>query len=232
MLSQTGDKKTSKDRHLYTCLADEILSYIETERIQSGERIPSERRLAEIFSTSRTSVREAVRILENKNILEVQIGNGMYLKPQLPTSIYRIELWKIDYMEMLEIKTVLEIHVLEELCAYIDPSSIRPIEEALLQLEIGYQNGIYDQAADILFHKRIRDSSKNQTLKQLLDGLTSKLDDYAGKMDESKRSHYWYDTIPYHRVLLEGIKEHNAGKAVTAFRNIYELDKQTLNGEN
>ena len=75
MPAETTETKPVRNGVLYMRLADEILAYIRDNHIQSGERIPSERRLAELFSTSRTSVREAVRVLQNKNILEVQIGN-------------------------------------------------------------------------------------------------------------------------------------------------------------
>ena len=94
---------------LYMRLADDILSYIRETQIRPGMRIPSERKLAEMFHTSRASVREAVRILHNKGIIDIQVGNGMYLKETLSEDACKIELWKIDYMEVLDIKTVLHI---------------------------------------------------------------------------------------------------------------------------
>ena len=66
MPAETTETKPVRNGVLYMRLADEILAYIRDNHIQSGERIPSERRLAELFSTSRTSVREAVRVLQNK----------------------------------------------------------------------------------------------------------------------------------------------------------------------
>ena len=60
-----------KDQSLYTRLADEIFNYIKSNRIKNGERIPSERKLAELFSSSRATVREAIRILENRGIIEI-----------------------------------------------------------------------------------------------------------------------------------------------------------------
>lgn len=229
MLTEKTGKKTARDGLLYMRLADEILAYIRENHIQNGERIPSERKLAEMFSTSRTSVREAVRILQNKNILEVQIGNGMFLKSELPETTYHIELWKIDYMELLDIKTILEFQIIAELCEYIPPAELRSIEMALRRLEAGYNKGIFDQYADTLFHQRIRGCSKNQTLIQLLDNLIMKLDEYGTQMEEMKRG--WYETIPLHRDLLEAIKAHDVEKAREAFYGIYELDKKALDSQ-
>lgn len=217
--------------YLYVNLADEIMQYIRKENIRPGERIPSERNLAEYFSTSRASVREAVRILENNNILDIQIGNGMFVKAGASPEIYQIEVWKIDYLEILDVRAILELHIIEELCRYIPSESLCLSEEALRQLEDGYRRGFFDQSADLIFHKRLRAASSNQTLIQLLEGLVAKLDSYARQLDEATSFKYWYGTVPYHRRMLDGIKEHDVEKARRAFNRIYELDKKALSGD-
>lgn len=217
---------SAKGGVLYMRLADDLLSYIRKAEIQPGMRIPSERKLAEMFHTSRTSVREAVRILQNKGILEVQIGNGMYLKEKLSGEAYMIELWKIDYIEILDIKTTLEFHIIEEMCTYVAPADLLAIEMALKLLEKGYAQGIYDQQADTLFHKRIRACCNNQTLVQLIDNLLLKLDAYG--IGEEEFDRFWYDTVPYHRALYEAIVAHNVKKAHEAFYTIADIDKAAL----
>lgn len=211
---------------LYMRLADDILSYIRETQIRPGMRIPSERKLAEMFHTSRASVREAVRILHNKGIIDIQVGNGMYLKETLSEDACKIELWKIDYMEVLDIKTVLEFHIIEELCRYVGPAELLAIESALKKLEQGYAQGIYDQPADTLFHKRIRVCSTNTTMVQLIDNLLQTLDSYGMGMDEFDK--YWFTTVPYHRTLYTAIVEHNVEKAKEAYYTIARLDKEAL----
>lgn len=207
-------------------LADDILSFIKRTDIKPGMRIPSERKLAEMFHTSRTSVREAVRILQNKGIVEIQIGNGMYLREDIPEETCMIELWKTDYMEILDIKTTLEFHIIEELCSYAAPGDLMAIEAALRQLEKGYAQGIYDQPADALFHKRVRICSGNQTLIQLIDNLLLQLDAYG--IGEEEFNKFWLDTVPYHRDLYEAILQHDVKKAHDAFYMICEIDKAAL----
>ena len=226
MPANTTERNSEGGGVLYMRLADEILAYIREKQIQSGERIPSERQLAQMFSTSLASVREAVRILQNKNILEVQIGNGMFVKSGLVQGAFHIELWKIDYMELLELKTLLEHSIIARLCEYISPADLYAIEQALLALEKGYANGVFDQKADYLFHQRIRGCSENLTLVQLLDSLLVKLDEYGKQMEVQSR--VWYDTIPLHRELYEAIRDHDAEKAHATFYSIYEMDKRAL----
>ena len=219
-----------KDQLLYTRLADEIFDYIRSNNIKSGERIPSERKLAEIFSSSRATVREAIRILENKGIIEIQIGNGMYLKENLNQDLYRIELWKVDYMEMMEVKTVLDDHIIQELCEYLPIENLLGIEEALVRLEQGYEYGFFDLEADNQFHRRMRACCKNKTLIQLAENMTMKLDEYGNRIDPARK--VWQaDTIPLHRELLNGIKNRDYQKARAAHYAIYEMDKVILKGK-
>ena len=218
-----------KDQSLHTRLADEILNYIKNNHIKSGERIPSERKLAELFSSSRATVREAIRILENKKIIEIQIGNGMYLKEDLHRDYYRIELWKTDYMEILEVKMLLEMQIIKELCEYLPVENSLGIEEALGKLEQGYEYGIFDLEADNLFHRRLRQCGSNKMLIQLVDNMTAKLDEYGNRIDVTRK--IWFDTIPYHREMLNGIRNRDYQKAVDAYMAIYEMDKMILKGK-
>ncbi|MCI8591359.1 MAG: FadR family transcriptional regulator [Lachnospiraceae bacterium] len=226
MPAETTEKKPVRNGVLYMRLADEILAYIRDNHIRSGERIPSERRLAEIFSTSRASIREAVRVLQNKNILEVQIGNGMFVKSGLTEGTIHIELWKIDYMEILELKTLLEYSIIAQLCEYISPADLHAIEQSLTPLERAYARGVFDQKADYQFHQKIRSCCKNLTLVQLLDNLLVKLDEYSKEMAVQRRA--WYHTVPLHRELYEAIRDHDVERAHTVFYEIFEIDKRAL----
>lgn len=226
MPAETTETKPGKNGVLYMRLADEILAYIRDNHIQSGERIPSERKLAEMFSTSRASIREAVRVLQNKNILEVQIGNGMFVKSGLTEGTIHIELWKIDYMEILELKTLLEYSIIAQLCEYISPADLHAIEQSLVPLEKAYERGVFDQKADYRFHQRIRSCCRNLTLVQLLDNLVIKLDEYSRQMDIQWLA--WYHTVPLHRELYEAIRDHDVERAHGAFYGIFEIDKRAL----
>ena len=224
MPEETTETKPVRNGVLYMRLADEILAYIRDNHIQSGERIPSERRLAELFSTSRTSVREAVRVLQNKNILEVQIGNGMFVKSGLTEGT--IQLWKIDYMEILELKTLLEYSIIAKLCEYISPADLHAIEQSLAPLEKAYEKGVFDQKADYRFHQKIRSCCRNLTLVQLVDNLVIKLDEYSKQMEVQRRA--WYHTVPLHRELYKAIRDHDVERAHTVFYEIFEIDKRAL----
>ncbi|MFZ7102337.1 MAG: FadR/GntR family transcriptional regulator [Peptococcaceae bacterium] len=60
-------------------VANQIKSKIISGHYAIGERIPNENQIAEILKVSRNTVREAIKILISKNILEIKRGNGTYV---------------------------------------------------------------------------------------------------------------------------------------------------------
>lgn len=61
-------------------LPELIIKFICDNNLSQGEVLPSERKLSEIFSASRNSIRESLRQLEAQNILEIRPGSGCYIK--------------------------------------------------------------------------------------------------------------------------------------------------------
>ena len=66
-------------KRLYEDILQQLLDYIKETNLQPGEKLPTERELAEGFGTSRGTLREAFRILENNGYIESRQGGGRYL---------------------------------------------------------------------------------------------------------------------------------------------------------
>ena len=67
-------------RRLYEQLAARLLDYVEVTGLGVGDRLPSERDLAQALQVSRASVRQATVALEVRGTLEVRHGDGIYLR--------------------------------------------------------------------------------------------------------------------------------------------------------
>ena len=59
---------------------DDLMAYILNTPVQIGEKLPNEFELGEMFQVGRSTVREAVKSLVTKGILEVRRGDGTYVK--------------------------------------------------------------------------------------------------------------------------------------------------------
>lgn len=58
---------------------DELMTYILKKPVQIGEKLPNEFELGEMFQVGRSTIREAVKSLATKGILEVRRGDGTYV---------------------------------------------------------------------------------------------------------------------------------------------------------
>ncbi len=74
--------KKAKQNRIFQDVVDQIQVAILDGQVSAGERLPSERDLCEMFQTSRGTLREALRILEQKSLIEIRLGvnGGAYVK--------------------------------------------------------------------------------------------------------------------------------------------------------
>jgi DNA-binding FadR family transcriptional regulator len=68
--------QTAKSTKIFENVVDQIQEAILEGRLKAGQTLPSERELKEIFNVSRGSLREALRVLENKGLIEIRLGVG------------------------------------------------------------------------------------------------------------------------------------------------------------
>ena len=66
--------KKPKQNRIFQHVVDEIQSAILDGRIKAGDQLPSEMKLKEMFETSRGSIREALRVLEQKGLIDIKTG--------------------------------------------------------------------------------------------------------------------------------------------------------------
>lgn len=210
---------------LYVKIADAIMEYIRDNHLKSGDKLPSERVLAQEFSTSRNSVREALRVLEKDQVIEVKTGKGTFITSNEAKDSFYMKVWKVNYGEFLEVRRILDLHIIRSLCGTITPEQIEAVEEPLQKLEEGRMFGKFLQHEDYLFHSRLCHFCSNSTLEQILDNIRVLLKQYGQEMENTG---LWIDTIPYHRDMLEAIKKNKPFAAEQAYDKIYQIDKNVL----
>ncbi len=64
-------------RKLYELIAEQLLTQISERRLRPGDPIPTERELTHLYRAGRSSVREALRMLESKGVIEA-VGGGSF----------------------------------------------------------------------------------------------------------------------------------------------------------
>jgi len=66
-------KKATKSR-VFQDVVDQVQEAILSGRLRAGDRLPAEREMVDMFQTSRGTLREALRVLENKGLIEIRLG--------------------------------------------------------------------------------------------------------------------------------------------------------------
>src|SRR3989337_2355685 len=69
-----------KSTRIYEEIVRQVKQMIAEGRLKSGDQLPPERDLAEKFMVSRTSVREALRALQSRGLIEIRAGEGAFVR--------------------------------------------------------------------------------------------------------------------------------------------------------
>ena len=158
--------------------ADRIRQLIERQ-YKPGDRIPAEMELAEFLGVSRTTIREAVKILCSRNILEIRRGHGTFVceNPGLPADPFGSkdmdeEQLKADIFEM---SLLLEPELVRLAARKASDESIARMKEIHREMEDRlkrYAEGEYIpmkefRKLDIAFHKAVIEGCENQIISDL-----------------------------------------------------------------
>lgn len=68
-----------KRTDVFQTIIQHITNFLDSKQIKPGERLPSERELASMLNVSRTSVRQALKVLESSGRIETRVGSGTFL---------------------------------------------------------------------------------------------------------------------------------------------------------
>lgn len=107
--------KPIEKKSLYLKISDSIYRYIQMNNLQPGDKLPSERDMSSMLQTSRNSVREALRILEDRGLIYVKTGSGVFINnPYGENNSLTIQLTNCTLTEMVRLASDnLYSHVLD-----------------------------------------------------------------------------------------------------------------------
>jgi GntR family uxuAB operon transcriptional repressor len=156
----------------YQKLALQIIELIAQDEFATGERLPSERALAERFDVSRTSVREAIIALELQGAVEVRGGSGIYVA-QLPAQRAPVFMPATGPgpFEVLRARCLIESEIASVAAVTRTDADLDRIFAALAAMREHMDDKLANESADRLFHLRIAESTGNSVLLQMVTAL-------------------------------------------------------------
>ena len=159
----------------YQRLAARIAGLITEGEFKAGDRLPSERALADRFGVSRTLVREAIIVLEIQGNVEVRGGSGIYICAPSPGAVPAASAYTLSPgpgpFELLRARSLIESEIASVAAENRKDSDIDRIYAALAAMREHMQDKAANEAADRLFHLRIAESTGNSVLLQMVTAL-------------------------------------------------------------
>jgi GntR family transcriptional repressor for pyruvate dehydrogenase complex len=156
----------------------QIEALIVDGRLKPGDRLPSERELADQLGVSRTVVREAVRALVAKSLLEVQAGSGTIVRrpsaesvAQSMTLFLRADQQYLDYDKVHEVRRVLEVEIAGLAAQRRNAEDLAEMEKVLREAAEIESDRKHFAKNDVAFHAALADATHNKLFGLLLDSI-------------------------------------------------------------
>jgi GntR family transcriptional repressor for pyruvate dehydrogenase complex len=205
-------------RRLYEQLAARLLDYVEVTGLEVGDRLPSERDLAEALRVSRASVRQATVALEVRGTLEVRHGDGIYLRSLPSDSGHLMELMTQRHRlpAILEAREALETQLAALAAARRAETDLASMDRALSVMATDIEAGGFGEEGDRLFHEAVTRAARSPLLADFMAAL-------AVPISETRRSSLGEPGRPprslrAHRRILEAIRRGDVPGARQAMR--------------
>ncbi len=202
-------------------VADDILSMITIDKkYKAGDKLPNENELSSELQISRTTLREAIRILVAHNVLEIRRGKGTFVKDNDNLDegfdLQTLTCIKPDVRDLYEMRLIFEPQ-----CAYYaakratDKELERIIYYGRLEEELILKNQDRTEVEQA-FHKSIAKATHNEFMNRLMPILYQAID--KGVHLSDKNDEIVQNTLNDHRMIMDFLAKRDAEGAKTAMR--------------
>lgn len=201
-------------------VADNILSMITIEkRFSVGDKLPNELDLSEELNVSRTTLREAIRILVALDILEIQRGKGTYVKENAfkkQQDLEQLSNIKVNAKDLYEMRLIFEPEAAYYAALRATDSEIKRIIEFGKKVEKEISNHQDRTDDEHSFHKAIAQATHNEFMNKLMPILYQAISKGVYLFLQSDKA--IEDTINDHRMIMEFLEQRNAEGAKNAMK--------------
>jgi len=205
-------------------VAEQIAEQILSGHLKALEQLPPERDLAAQFGVSRNAVREAVKILQARGLVEIKQGCGTIVTgdPSMPVRQAYSDAMKgekdVEY-KLLEMRIGLETHVASLAAQRATTRAVQKLTENLREFEAHVDDLERCAELDISFHNLVAESSQNKLFSLMLAPLAEMLLEYRRR---SLRRGDRKTVIEHHKAVIEAIESKDP--AVASERMRYHLE--------
>jgi GntR family transcriptional repressor for pyruvate dehydrogenase complex len=173
--------RTVKTSRLFEQIVKQVEDSVLSGQLKPGDQLPAERDLAQRFGVSRTAVREAVKTLREKGLVEAYSGRGTFVTNGTSQAIRQsLDLMiRINQQEgsahLAELRQVVEPEIAALAASRIDEQLLSTMREAVAIMDRSLQNPEAFVEADLDFHLALAEAVGNPLILSLLDSIVGLL---------------------------------------------------------
>ena len=162
---------------LYEQIVSQIEQRIVAGDLKVGDQLPSEHELAQQFAVSRTAVREAIKALRQRGLVEIRHGRGTFITNGTTNTI-RSSLGmlmklggKNGSMKLVEVREILEPEIAALAATRITNEYVTTMREAVVIMDTALDNVDVFVEADLDFHLALAEGTANPFIPILMDSI-------------------------------------------------------------
>jgi len=226
---------------LYESAVDQIRSLILADNYKPGDRLPSERELAEQLSVGRPSVREALRILGAMGLIEIRVGNGTYVRdvtllPYIESLIAhissRLKAREENILKLWDVRKVLEAGTVGLACSRMTPQRLDKMAKCVQEMEKNINNREIFISTGVQFHREIAEATDNEILIMLWNNvwdLILRSDLYRRRSSPRFRlRHSPPQSLEDHRRIYRALSRGNHAESLRAMEEHLEKEEEAF----
>ena len=218
-------------------IIEQMLMVIRSDEMGIGDKLPSERHLAEMMGVSRSTLREAITTLSQIGILEIQTGKGTFIRStdisgSFTSKVIKLVSPDINTLLALEMRTILEPGIAALVAEKRDDDFIARTEKLLHEEYITIEQTDRHLELDKEFHLSLAKATGNILIEHsLATALAIWFDDYWDKevsrvtlaFPENKKKYF-----SMHQKIFDAIKDKDPKRAYREMENHFANVKRDV----
>ena len=212
-----GELSHLKSKLLAEQVQEQIYQYILNTPIAIGAKLPNEFELGEKFGVGRSTIREAVKLLISRGILEVRRGSGTYVVSTTPMDLDPLGLGAVEdkmalAMDLVNVRMILEPGIAEMAAMNATARDVERLRELCAVIEQKIETGENYIEEDIAFHTAGAKCSGNMVVEQLVPIIDTAVMMFVNVTHRKLTQ----ETIMTHRAVTDAIAERDPMGAKSA----------------
>lgn len=206
-------------RTLVEQVADGIMNMIQETPYRAGDKLPTEKELCERTGAGRNTVREALKILASRNIVEIRQGAGTFVSEKQgivddPLGFSMIDDHVKLTRDLLQVRLMLEPQIAALAAQCAGEKEIEELGGILKEMEAAMEKREDYSELDTKFHTKIAQCTHNIVMENLLPVIGKGVAVFAKEVGQTE-----YDrTLVSHRKIFQYIREHKPFEAEMEMR--------------